>query len=66
MTDMTTIRGYFEEVTLSSFAHTKPYNTFKRNPNGEYVNGIIEDHWQTFQEGWASAVEYLVQAQNET
>lgn len=64
MNDLKTIRGYFEEVSCPNFS-IGPNNCF-RKPNGEYVDPKLEDHWQTFQEGWASAVEYLLQAQNES
>jgi hypothetical protein len=33
-----------------------------RKPNGEYLSTVLEDHWQTFQEGWDAALEYLTRA----
>ena len=59
MNDM--IRKMFEQITLPSFG-TSDDDYKLRKPNGEYVSGKIEDHWQTFQEGWEAAVEYVKQS----
>lgn len=50
------IREAFETVSCPSFGHEL---TYPRKPNGEYYDPKLEDHWQTFQEGWEAAVEYL-------
>jgi hypothetical protein len=38
----------------------------RRKPNGEYVSDSLEDHWQTFQEGWEEAVKYLKNKDNDS
>lgn len=43
------MRKSFEQVTAPSFGHEFSY---PRKSNGEYINPTLEDHWQTFQEGW--------------
>lgn len=53
---MNNIREAFERVSAPSFGHEL---TFPKNSRGEYVNPTLEDHWQTFQEGWESAVKYV-------
>ena len=58
MTDY--IREAFEEVCAPSFPFVKP----KRKPNGEYENSTLEDHWQTFQEGWECALIHLKEKHN--
>jgi len=65
-----TIRKMFEQITLPSFSgddgcgydYQNEKRVWVRKPNGEYVSGKIEDHWQTFQEGWEAAVEYVKQS----
>jgi hypothetical protein len=64
------IRELFEQVTapnfmgveatydVSSYEHKKVY---PRLPNGEYQNPTVEDHWQTFQEGFEAAVKECAQ-----
>lgn len=52
------IRELFETVVYPSFGVTSGHS-LRRKPNGEYVSDSLEDHWQTFQEGWECAVEYL-------
>lgn len=42
------MRQKFEEVVAPSFS--KPSKV--RHRNGEYINPTLEDHWNTFQEGW--------------
>jgi len=51
------IREAFERTTAPTFGHELPQT---RKSNGEHVSGILEDHWQTFQEGWESAMESAV------
>ena len=47
------IRELFEEKVYPSFADK--FNLNRKN-NGEYASGVIEDHWQTFQEGFELAI----------
>lgn len=47
------IRQAFEEITCASFSGDV---TYAKNQRGEYVNAKLEDHWQTFQEGWEAAI----------
>lgn len=49
-------REFFEKITCPNFGI---YEVTKRKKNGEYLSDIVEDHWQTFQEGWDCAIEYL-------
>jgi hypothetical protein len=51
------IREYFEKTTVCCF----PEDTYKliRNEKDEYINSILEDHWQTFQEGWECAIKFM-------
>lgn len=58
---MDPIREAFERVSAPSFGHEL---TYPRNSNGEYTNPILEDHWQTFQEGWECAVAHLTEKKN--
>lgn len=51
------IRKAFEEVSYLSLRATG--HGLRRNLKGEYVSDTLEDHWQTFQEGWEEAVKYL-------
>ena len=48
------IRELFEENVFPSFALGE---TLRRNNKGEYISANLEDHWQTFQEGFELAVE---------
>lgn len=53
------IREAFERITAPAFVfdpNTRP----ARKPNGEYIKTLLEDHWQTFQEGWEAAIESTV------
>jgi hypothetical protein len=54
---MNIIRKYFEETAAEHF----PYSDVKliRNEDDEYINPTIEDHWQTFQEGWECAILFI-------
>lgn len=60
---MDPIRQAFEEVCYPNFGVTSGYN-LKRKSNGEYISDSLEDHWQTFQEGWEEAVKYLQKKHN--
>ena len=46
------IRQLFEEHSYPNF----PGIILKRKNTGEYESDTLEDHWQTFQEGWEEAV----------
>lgn len=56
------MRNAFEEVSAPSFGHELMY---PRNAKGEYINPTLEDHWQTFQEGWETAIDYLTKKENQ-
>lgn len=49
------IREAFERITAPAFC-----KTIARTPDGEYFDSGLEDHWQTFQEGWEAATESAV------
>jgi hypothetical protein len=51
------IRKSFEEITVRNF-DKDPYD-LTRNEKDEYINPILEDHWQTFQEGWECAIIFI-------
>jgi hypothetical protein len=57
---MNIIRKYFEETTAVNF----PDSAVKliRNERDEYINTTLEDHWQTFQEGWECAIAFIKKA----
>ncbi len=57
------VRKVFETVTFPNFGVVSGY-TLERNKRGEYINETVEDHWQTFQEGWEEAVNYLKNKHN--
>ena len=51
------IREAFEEVAVPALG---PFlGGVVRKASGEYMDPTLEDHWQTFQEGWEAAVEFL-------
>jgi hypothetical protein len=52
------IRKLFEEKVYPNFFSTG--HGLRRKPNGEYVSDSLEDHWQTFQEGWDLAIVYYI------
>ena len=58
------MRDLFENMVYPSFGVTSGHS-LRRKPNGEYVSDALEDHWQTFQEGWECAIEYLKTKENE-
>jgi hypothetical protein len=58
------VRKAFEEVCYPSFGVTSGHS-LRRKPNGEYVSDAIEDHWQTFQEGWEEAVKYVTETKGD-
>lgn len=51
------IREAFECVTVPAFGPSLGGTDLL--PSGEYRDPKLEDHWNTFQEGWACAVEFL-------
>lgn len=55
------IRKAFEKICVPSFG----LNAFRSNIDGEYTNPTMEDHWQTFQEGWESAILSLKNKKNQ-
>lgn len=58
-------RKAFEEVSAPNFGWGgNP--SLRRNKDGTYVDHQLEDHWQTFQEGWEEAVKYLKDKENES
>ena len=48
------IRELFESEVYPSFPGIA--HGLRRKDNGEYVSDALEDHWQTFQEGFEIAV----------
>lgn len=46
---MERMRNLFEQITAPNFSIGNL--DLSRNAKGEYINGVLEDHWQTFQEG---------------
>jgi hypothetical protein len=53
------IREAFERITAQNF-DIRRVDPLKRNDKGEYIMAVLEDHWQTFQEGWEAATESAV------
>lgn len=51
-------RELFELICVPNFGITGSQN-LNRNSKGEYIDPTLEDHWQTFQEGWECAIEHL-------
>jgi len=56
----------FEEITYPTLniAGSHTGHGLRRKENGEYVSDLLEDHWNTFQEGWEAALEMLKQKTN--
>lgn len=46
------------------YDYERGVKTFPRNSKNEYIDPVIEDHWQTFQEGWECALEHLKNKSN--
>ncbi len=61
------MREAFETITYSTLniAGSCTGHGLRRKLNGEYVSDLLEDHWNTFQEGWEEAVKYLQNNQND-
>ncbi len=55
---MNAVRTAFEQVCFPNFGVTSGFS-LRRKPNGEYASSTVEDHWQTFQEGWEEAIKYV-------
>jgi len=55
------MRNEFESVTYTTMiiAGNPTAHGLRRKPNGEYFSDLLEDHWNTFQEGWEGALKYL-------
>ena len=55
------IRQAFEDITYLTLniAGTTTAHGLRRKENGEYVSDLLEDHWNTFQEGWECAVSFI-------
>jgi hypothetical protein len=56
------IREAFERISVPNFGlcNVDETGNHKRKSDGTYVNPGLEDHWQTFQEGWEAATESAV------
>lgn len=54
---MKDMREAFEAVCAPNFSVGDL--DLSMNGFGEYTNPTLEDHWQTFQEGWECAIEHL-------
>lgn len=48
------VREIFEEHVFLNFVSTG--HGLRRKDNGEYVSHMLEDHWNTFQEGFEFGV----------
>lgn len=53
--DIALCRTKFEEITVKNLKNPDS----KKKISGEYAIPLIEDHWQTFQEGWEECETYL-------
>ncbi len=65
---MESMRKAFEEVTYPTLQLAGTYTAHglrRRQDTGEYVSDILEDHWQTFQEGWEAGIEYFKKSLSE-
>jgi len=62
------MREAFESITYSTLniAGSSTGYGLRRKPNGEYVSDLLEDHWNTFQEGWEEAVKHLQKLKNDS
>lgn len=56
------IRKAFEDEVYPSFGGMS--HGLRRKPSGEYLSDTLEDHWQTFQEGWELAIKHLQNKSN--
>jgi hemerythrin-like domain-containing protein len=60
------VRQAFESRCYPSFDGTGAYKLRRNHQTGEYLNPVLEDHWNTFQEGWECAEEYLARQKVES
>jgi len=62
------MREAFESITYSTLniAGSCTGHGLRRKSNGEYVSDLLEDHWNTFQEGWEEAVKHLQNLKNDS
>lgn len=60
------MREAFENITYTtlSIAGSHTGHGLRRKENGEYVSDLLEDHWNTFQEGWEAALEAMKKRTN--
>jgi hypothetical protein len=59
---MNDIRKEFERNCVPNFLETK--DGLRQDQHGQYLNPVLEDHWQTFQEGWEAAIDHLKNKSN--
>ena len=67
MENIDAVRKAFEEVTYPSLQIAGAYTAHglrRKMDTGEYVSDLLEDHWNTFQEGWEEAVKWLQNKDN--
>lgn len=62
---MKSARQIFETLTYTNFG-SMPHGLSRKLTTGEYVNDTIEDHWQTFQEGWEEGIKWFKESFMET
>lgn len=55
------MRDWFEKVTCPNLTG-KPLE--RHAVNGHYLDSTVDDHWNTFQEGWESAIDDLKRKTN--
>jgi hypothetical protein len=53
------MRQEFERISAPNFGANVGRFAYERNSVGEYFNPTLEDHWQTFQEGWEAAMNQI-------
>ena len=60
------VREAFESITYLTLniAGSCTGHGLRRKPNGEYVSDLLEDHWNTFQEGWEEAIKYIAETKD--
>lgn len=50
------IQSAFKKATLPNFGLERDRS---KDARGCYVDPVLEDHWNTFQEGWVEAVNFM-------
>ena len=58
---MNKVREAFEKISCTNFQSTFGTCITNKERDGTYSMPEIEDHWQTFQEGWEAAIDFLKQ-----